>query len=356
MKKLLVFGSFLSLAMLIFVSCGKKAQTTEESVPVVRIDTVRQAGVGSVLEFPGRIDASSEANVSFRVAGVLKKIYVDEGQRVSAGQLLAEIDPTDYQVQLSATEAEYEQVKSDAERVIALYGENGTTASNYDKARFGLQQIEAKLQNHRNQLAYTRIYAPFAGTVQKRLFENGETVGAGMPILSILSGRQLEVEVNLPAISYMNVDKFENYSCTLDILPNTVVPLQFISVLPKANANQLYTLRLRVVGEVEKLAPGMSVWVKIQTSASDNSQVVIPSTSLVAEQGSAFVYTYSSKDGVVSRTPVEVKTLHTDGTATVSGRLTPGDLIVSSGAHHLKDGERVEMLAPVSETNVGGML
>lgn len=323
---------------------------------MVRIDTAVTAGMGRVLQFPGRVVASSEANVSFRVAGPLRRVYAQEGKRVAAGQLLAELDPTDYKVQLSATEAEYSQVKAEAERVIALYGEDGTTASNYDKARYGLQQIEAKLQNHRNQLAYTRIYAPFSGVVQKCYFENGETVAAGMPIVSILSNEKLEVEVNLPAISYMHIDKFLSYSCKLDVLPETVIPLQLISVLPKANANQLYTLRLRIANRDPHLAPGMSAWVTIQTSGDGLDQVSVPSTALVEEDGKSFLYRYSESDGIVRCVPVSLQTLHTDGKADVSGSLQPGDLIVSSGAHHLKDGQRVKLLAPVSKTNVGGML
>jgi RND family efflux transporter MFP subunit len=310
--------------------------------------------MGSVLQFPGRVVASSEVNVSFRVAGPLRRVYAQEGKHVSAGQLLAEIDPTDYQVQLSATEAEYAQVKAEAERVMALYEENGTTASNYDKARYGLQQIEAKLKNHRNQVAYTRIYAPFSGVVQKCYFEGGETVAAGMPIVSILSAGKLEVEVNLPAVSYTHMDEFQSYSCTFDVLPGHELPLQFINVLPKANTNQLYTLRLRLNAQGEQLAPGMSAWVTIHTSNKGEQQMRVPTTSIVDEGGQSFVYLYS--DGKAHRASVKVESLHTDGTATVTGALHPGDAIITSGAHHLSDGISVEPLMPVSETNIGGML
>ena len=99
-------------------------------------------------------------------------------------------------MQLSATEAEYAQIKADAERVMGLYQDGGTTASNYDKARYGLQQIEAKLQNHRNQLAYARRVAPFSGPVQKRYVMGGENVSAGLPIMKILSDNALEMDNN----------------------------------------------------------------------------------------------------------------------------------------------------------------
>ena len=158
-----VFLSILPALLPLFVSCNHKAEQKADEVAVVRIDTVRAPEGAVELQYPGHVVAATEANVSFKVAGTLKRVLVSEGDYVKAGQLIAEIDPVDYKVQLSATEAEYAQIKADAERVMGLYQDGGTTASNYDKARYGLQQIEAKLQNHRNQLAYTRLVAPFSG-------------------------------------------------------------------------------------------------------------------------------------------------------------------------------------------------
>ena len=70
---------------------------------------------------------------------------------------------------------------------MALYKENGTTHNANDKAVYGLKQITAKYKHHQDQLAYTRLYAPFSGYVQKRLFEAHETIGAGMPVISMVS-------------------------------------------------------------------------------------------------------------------------------------------------------------------------
>lgn len=104
--------------------------------------------------------------MAFKLNGTLMQVHVGEGDRVRKGQLIAELDPRDYRLQLEATEAEYLNIKSEAERVMALYADSVGTADAYDKARFGLQQITAKYENARNQLADTKIYAPFDGYVQ----------------------------------------------------------------------------------------------------------------------------------------------------------------------------------------------
>ena len=96
----------------------------------------------SILQYPGKVKAAEDANLSFRVSGTIRKIYVKDGTRVRKGQLLADLDPTDYQIQLDATEAEYLQVKSEAERVMALYKDGGTTPAANDKAEYGLKQSQ----------------------------------------------------------------------------------------------------------------------------------------------------------------------------------------------------------------------
>ena len=353
MKRLHYFSVLLFAAAL--VSCGGKKEKTDQPLSV-RIDTVRVADADAALQFPARVVSSENANVSFKVAGTLSKVYVKEGEQVSAGQLIAEIDPTDYKVQLSATEAEYANIKADAERVMSMYKDGAVTASNYDKARYGLQQITAKLQNHRNQIGYCKLYAPFSGNVKTVFFHTRETVAAGMPVVALVGSGTPEFEVNLPATTYLHRSKFRSYSATLDVLPGEVLPLRYVNVKNEANSNQLYTLRLRPVTPNSKVSPGMSAWVTINASDNTSLAVSIPTTSIVEDNGKCHVYTYEGATHVVHSVDITVQELHTDGTAVVVGNLQPGDMVVSSGAHYVKDGDIVTPLGRISSTNVGGLL
>ena len=155
-----------SIPLFIFVSCTRQEKGLKKS-QTVKIDTVVSADNQTILQFPGKVKAAQDISLAFRVSGTIGKIHVKEGMHVREGQLLAELDPSDYQVQLDATKAEFEQIKAEAERVMALYKENGTTPNANDKAVYGLKQITAKFQHHKDQLEYTRLYAPFNGFVQK---------------------------------------------------------------------------------------------------------------------------------------------------------------------------------------------
>lgn len=339
-------------------SCTRSEKQTDlVRIQVVKIDTVVACGQDFVWQYPGRVKAAQDARLAFRVSGTVARVHVDEGDYVRKGQLLAELDATDYRVQLDATEAEYQSVKSEADRVEALYKENGITAVAYDKARYGMKQITAKREHHRNQLAYTKLYAPFNGYVQQRLFEGGETVAAGMPVVSLLCTEHPEVEISIPASAYIRRDQFSTYDCVFDVYPEHAYSLELINIMPRANANQLYTVRFRLADtKADMPTPGMATWVTIRGGGNADGRMWVPGTAVAEEKGDSYIFLYEPKSGAVRKTPVAVERLQTDGRAVVSGELKSGMLVVASGVHRLADGDKVTVLQPKSETNVGGLL
>ena len=351
---------FLIVALLtsgIITSCGEQTKD-KNKIKTVKMDTVRTEGSQTLLQYPGKVKAAEDVSLAFRVSGTIRKIYVQDGQAVKTGQLLAELDPTDYQIQLDATEAQYKQVKSEAERVIALYNDGGTTPVAYDKAVYGLKQITALYEHHKDELSYTKLYAPFCGFVQKHLFESHETVGAGMPVLQLVGQGTPEVEINLPAAEYIRREQFGNYQCTFDIYPGKVYPLKLIGITHKANSNQLYTMRLRL--ETEGLpvpSAGMNTMVSILLNDGKSNELMVSSNALLQENGRSCVFVYHPETGTVQSEEVSILRLTGDGHSIIaSPSLKPGNIVVTAGVHSIRNGEKVKPMPPVSETNVGGLM
>lgn len=345
------------LAMICAACTSSGKQEKADRVPAVKVDSVVACGQDFVWQYPGKVKAAQDVKLAFRVSGTLSRMRVNDGDYVRKGQLLAELDATDYKVQLDATEAEYQSIKSEADRVEALYKENGTTAVAYDKARYGMKQITAKREHHRNQLAYTKLYAPFNGYVQQCFFDSGETMAAGMPVLALLCTDCPEVEVSIPASAYIRREQFASYDCVFDVYPGRTYPLELINILPRANANQLYTMRLRLSGKVSEMpTPGMATWVTIRGGGGADDRMWVPATALVAENGNSHVFQYEPKSCRVKKVQVKVERMQTDGLAIVSGGLKPGMLVVASGMHSLADGDKVKVIQEKSKTNVGGLL
>ncbi|MCL2511880.1 MAG: efflux RND transporter periplasmic adaptor subunit, partial [Bacteroidales bacterium] len=273
------------------------------------------------------------------------------------GQLLAEMDSRDYLIQLSATEAEYKRVQAEAERIIALYEKGSATANDHDKAVFGLKQITAKYEAHKNALADTKLIAPFDGYVQRLHFEAGETIGAGMPVISLISSSLPEVEINIPSSDFMHRQRFEEFWCSIDIFPDKIFPLELIGVAQKANLNQLYAARLKMITPAQQMpAPGMTAMVTIQYKANEKELMYVPFSAILEKNGGATVWVYNSSLQTVEARPVTVSEILRNGKVIISEGLREGEIVITAGVRKLCEGEKVKPLPAVSPTNVGGML
>lgn len=358
-----MYNKILLGALAVLMTACSKKEEAPAGAPLVRLATVHQVSAAEHASYPGRTKAAQTANVSFRVSGTIDKVNVKEGDFVHAGQVIAVMDDRDYRVQLSATEAEYNQIKADCERIIGLYQDGSTTAQNYDKARYGLEQITAKYNHAKDQLADCQLKAPFNGYVQNVLHENDETVMAGIPVVSMFCSNSLEVEINIPASEYMNKEQFSSFKASFNVLPGQAFPLRLISIAQRANANQLYEVRLLLENDGEnkdvlkKVTPGMVALVDIEYADREVAPVEVPAGAVFHKGGYSFVYTYvpEGEEGVIHQTPVHVSSLRSEGSMVVTG-LEVGTRIVECGVHHLDDGQRVRPNPTPSKENVGGLL
>jgi RND family efflux transporter MFP subunit len=340
----------------LFFACSQK-KSSEEVIHTVKTDTVRVLGEKQQSVFPGKVKAASEVNLSFRVAGPIAKIYVATGNYVKKGQVLAEMDSRDYQTQLSATEAEYRQIKAEAERVIKLYEQGSVTPNDYDKANYGLKQITAKYNAHKNAMTDTKLLAPFDGYIQKRFFDPNETVNAGTPVISMINTGVPEVEINIPASEFINKDKFESFSCMIDVYPDRTFHLDLIGITQKANLNQLYTVRLKIKDDEKPLpSPGMVTMVSISYKAEKQQLVWIPYSALFEINDVSSVWIYNPNTQTVSARKVKIDNILNSGALVISEGLQAGEIVITAGVHALREGEKVKLLPPVSPTNVGGLL
>lgn len=345
------------VGILMSVSACRSSQEREPSVMIVKAEMVQSNQNKLKITYPGRIRAAADVDMAFRVAGPIVRIPVEPGQFVHQGEVIAEIDPRDYELQLQATEAEYKQIKAEAERVLELHRRKSVPDNDYDKAISGLQQITAKYAAHRNALKDTRLLAPFDGYVQKKYFDANETVAAGLPVISMINTHYFEVEINIPSSDYIRQDLFRTFSCVADVFPDQVFPLELIDITKKANLNQLYSVRLRLKPEVRlPLAAGMSVNVIIDYNAGESALTEVPVSAVFEENGESSVWVYQAGEKKIARRKVEVGQILKNGRVVLKEGIQSGEIVITAGVHKLKEGMQVELLKPVSQTNIGGLL
>ncbi len=329
----------------------------EQTVPNVRTAAAQSIGSTRTVTYPGRIQPAKDVNLSFRVAGPVAAVHFREGQHVRQGDTLAEIEERDYAIQLAATTAQYEQVKAEAGRVIELSDRGSATQNDYDKARYGLEQITALYHAHQNALNDTKMLAPFDGYVQQVHFEAGETVGAGMPVITLISDGAPIVKVDIPVDDFVNIDKAARSWCTVDVYPGKTFELRLIDITKKANLNQLFTARyaLRPASDGTMPHSGISTGVCIEYRTDEEGTVSIPATALFEDRGETCVWAVGP-DNTIQRRAVTADDIDRDGNARIISGLKAGETVVTAGVNSLKDGARVKVLTGKSATNPGNLL
>lgn len=354
-KHVLVLSFFTFIATLMLSSCGEKKQK-EQDVPKVRMVTVQTSLSMGKNSFPGRTKASETSSVAFKVSGTLASVPVKIGQHVSKGQVLARMDTRDYEVQLNAIKAEYESIKAECERVIALYKDKGTSQNNYDKARYGLEQITMKYKHAKDELSDCVIRAPFDGYVQAVLHEAYETIGAGMPVVTLFTSGGTEVVINIPAAEYQRVNDFAKFKASFDVLRDETFDLRLLNISQRANASQLYEVHLLIEKADKRITPGMTAMVDVFYKENGELPVEIPAAAVFEIDNRSHVYVYDAASGTLHKREIRVAALQSDGYVRVVKGLKAGEKIAALGVHMLKDGQKVKPAVNVSKTNIGGLL
>ncbi len=348
------FKGLVLLLALSLVSC--KSATNGDSAPrKVKCESVVTTDQSvEVATFTGKVIAATDVNLGFRVAGIIDCVELADGAFVREGEVIARLDSRDYALQLAATQAEYDAVKAEVDRVVALYADQSVSANDYDKATNGLRAITTKLEAHQNALSDTALKAPFDGYIQRSYFGRGEAVAAGTPVVAIISSSAPEITIDIPAAYYLKQNNFESASASIELYRGVEFPLTLKGISRKANLNQLYKATF-VVGSANGITPavGMSATVSLSYSKKQEHGIQIPFSAVVERDGKSSVWVVS--DGRVESRIVIISEILSNGEARISSGLEAGEVVVTAGVNSLKEGQEVIELPAVAASNIGGV-
>jgi RND family efflux transporter MFP subunit len=193
----LLRGAALALLMVGALSGCKQAPPAEEPVRSVKIVTVGVDSFGTTLEYSGEVRARTETRLGFRVAGKITRRQAEVGQHVKPGDVLAQLDPKDYQLAADAARAQSaaaltnrDLAAADLKRYRALLAQNFISGAEVERreatfkaAQSQLEQAQAQVSSQGNQARYTTLVADVAGVVTAIEAEPGQVVAAGTPVV-----------------------------------------------------------------------------------------------------------------------------------------------------------------------------
>ena len=189
------------IALLVFLltSCGKKEEPpAKEVVRPVKMMTIASGDVTFKRSFPGKVKASQQVDLAFKVSGPLVEFPVNEGQSVKIGKLLARIDPRDFKINLDKAKAHALEAEQQYKRYKDLYIKKQVSKADFDKYRAASDIARAQKEDAQHALSDTYLRAPFAGVIAKKFVENFQEVRAKQPIVSLQDVSSVEIHIDVP--------------------------------------------------------------------------------------------------------------------------------------------------------------
>jgi multidrug efflux system membrane fusion protein len=321
-----------------FASCKQSppAQEEETSLPV-RTVVVQEKPVIFPVHTSGKLAAKTESRLSFKTGGIIRKIYVDEGQSVEEDQLLAALNLSEIKSRTRQAELALQKAQRDFTRAGNLYRDSVATLEQFQDARTALEVARTNASIAKFNLEYSEIRAPSQGKILKRVAEENEIVGAGHPVFLFASTESAwVVRVNLTDKDIVNVQLGDSASVAFDAYPGK----KFASrVSETGNAADPYTgtyeVELHMDELPETLVSGFITRVDIYPAGNMKKMIIIPVEALIDGQGMTGTC-YVIRDGKPVKQTIAIHTL-TDTGIVVSSGLEDGDEVIIEGGEYVRE-------------------
>ena len=359
-----------SLGLLIFflvpalAGCGGEPPAAAPELRPVRTIVVEPTGGGVSRTLAGVARAGVESRLSFRVPGTVATVAVALGDGVRRGQILARLDPTDYELRLEEAEAGLAQAEAglrraeaDYERVRALYENNNASKGELDAARAGAESAQAqvesgekRLEQARQQVGYTVLRAPSDGAIAAVSVEVNENVSAGQKVFLHTAGGEPEIEVAVPEVLIGQVAVGQPVEVRFDALPGRRLAAAITEVGVAATGG---TSTFQVTAGIREPAPevrsGMAAEVTFTFAQERGDRIVVPGVAVGEDRDGRFVFVLergADGTGTARRRAVDIgEPVEGLGGIEILDGLSAGEELITAGVRRLTDGMAVKILA-----------
>lgn len=345
-----VTAAALSIMMFGMAACGGKdaEQAREPAVRPVKLITLLPASDLQTSRYPAVISAGQSADLSFQVGGFVEEIPVVTAQQVNEGDLIARLDQSDYQSQLTSARSQFQNAEEEYQRAVRLAKEDAIAQSVLEQRLSQRDVARAQLDTAEKALEDTVLRAPFAGVVVQKPANAGDNLPAGQLVASLMGRGALKAAVDLPARVIAESQEVEDRGAVviLEAAPDERIAATFLEAnLLADTTSQTYevTFTFEPPQNIVVL-PGMNATVELSSARRSDStaanRISVPLSAVVSEGAAKYVWVVDENTMTVSRREVTVA----DGIgemAVVTEGLTLGETIATAGASFLAEGMQV---------------
>ena len=337
---------------LILSVCGCERRGTPARTPrLVRVETP-VCLERNEKSFSGIVAADQFSDLAFKSQGLIVKMNVAEGQHVSTGSIVAEIDPTDYILALDDKKAAYQKTATEKERAYRLFAKNAISQQEYENALMEYTNARIALENARNTLANTKLAAPFDGFIQKKYVENYQRVQPGEPVVCLVNPKLLQIATTIPETSVSFITSPSDIEIEFDAYKGTRFKgyvKEYVEASPDGAGIPAYIAIDDPKFDLSEFRISVGFSCKVHISRSDSAMtgkqgVPLSAIAFDNESGNMSVFIYdSATQKVHKRNITKQGTIAGRNLVVVDDNLGKDILIVTAGASLLNDGEQVKI-------------
>lgn len=345
--KRLVLIVIIITAAIIFYGCEGKSNSQvkndkEEDTGIpVETTKVIQGSVTATYAGSASLEAEAEALVAAKVSGIVKKIFVEEGDSVTSGQVLAKLDDEQYKLELNQAESILENLSSEYERNQSLFKNKIVSQESYEKTKSEHNTQKSAYDLARLKLNYTDIKAPISGIVSQRLIKVGNMVKLDQPTFQITDFDPLLAVLHVPEREMSKLQIGFPANITADAIPDSEFRGKILRISPIVDAGTgTFKVTVEVNDKTRKLKPGMFTRVKIIYDTHENT-LLVSKNAILSEDTETWVFVVN--DDTATKKEVKIGYSNSTHVEILSG-LNVGDIIVTTGLSSLKDGSKIKVV------------
>ncbi len=331
-----------AMVLVALCSCGEKKQAVAEQTVRVKVQEIHPEAVNGEQGFSGTIEEASGASLSFASAGTIKRIYVDEGQIVRQGQLIAELDPTTLQNAYTISKTSLEQAQDTYNRMKELHDAGSLPEMQWIQIENQLKSATAQEAIARKSLSDTKLYAPFSGYISSKIAEIGQNASPGMPIVKLVNIGSVKVKISVPEDDIQRIAQHSSMKVVVPALGNREFEGQVkergVSADPRSRT---YEVKATIQNHDGQLLPGMIC--QVFTNYMQGSTGVFVPANLVQldSDNKTFVWVVNGERALKREIIIDGESAQG---AKVSFGLVAGDKLIVAGQQKVSNGMKVEIV------------
>lgn len=329
--------STLAMMILLLTACNSKNQVVEAPQEKIKVQamTVNSRQVDQLGTFTGTVEAEIVNNIAPQNPMRIKKVYVEVGDHVRAGQKLAEMDA----VNLNQTRLQMENDKIEFERVDELYKVGGISKSTWDSKKLA---YEISKSTYDNLLENTFLTSPISGLVTKRNYDSGDMYSGATPIYRVEQIQPVKLMVNVSEVLLTKVKKGMDVEVKLDVFGSEVFQGIIKLIHPSIDpATRTFPVEIQIKNADERILPGM--FARITFNYGSENRVMVSDRAVVKQTGAADRYVYVCKDGTAYYRKVTIGQLIGNEYEVLEG-LESGETVAITSLNRLNNGTDIEIV------------